>query len=90
MTFHYDRPNSEPPQSMLLVTPSEFTGSWKWDDVVNSLHDTLEMMQFRAIEPDQVDETNYAKFLPTTVATVTTYPVTMALNYVAKAFTDNN
>jgi len=84
MTFHYDRPNCEPPQSMLLVAPSEFTGKWKWDDVVNSLHDTLEMMKFRALEPDQVDQTNYAKFLPATVAAVTASPVTMALNYISK------
>lgn len=90
MTFHYDRPNCEPPQSMLLVTPSEFTGNWKWDDVVNSLHDTLDMMRFRAIEPDHIDGTDYAKFLPATVATVTTHPVTMALNFVAQAFIGND
>ena len=90
MTFHYDRPNSEPPQSMLLVTPSEFTGNWKWEDVVNSLHDTMEMIQYRAIEPDHIDQTNYAKFLPATVATVTTHPVTMALNYMAKKFEIND
>lgn len=86
MTFHYDRPNCEPPQSMLLLTPSEFTGEWQWEDVVNTLHDTLDMMQFRAIEPDHIDKTNYAKFLPATVATLTTHPVTMAINYVAQDF----
>lgn len=85
MTFHYDRPNCEPPQTLLLMTPSEFTGHWKWEDVVNTLHDTLEMAQIRAIEPDHIDETGYAKFLPATVASVTTQPVTMTLNYMVTA-----
>ncbi|MGQ1785142.1 hypothetical protein [Saccharicrinis sp. GN24d3] len=90
MTFHYDRPNCEPPQSLLLMTPAEFTGNWKWEDVVNSLHDMLEMAQFRAIEPDHIDETGYAKFLPATVASVTSRPVTMALNYMATAIFNND
>ncbi|SMO33322.1 hypothetical protein SAMN06265379_10197 [Saccharicrinis carchari] len=89
MTFHYDRPNCEPPQTMLLMTPSEFTGHWKWNDIVNTLHDTLEMAQIRAVEPDHIDETGYAKFLPATVASVTSRPVTMALNYLATAITIN-
>jgi hypothetical protein len=85
MTFHYDRPNSEPPQTLLLVTPSEFTGSWKWEDIVNTLRETLDLAKLRAIEPDHLDNTHYAQFLPTTVAAVTFYPVTIALNYFIQA-----
>ena len=32
VTFHYDRPNCEAPQTMLLVTPSQFRGAWVWND----------------------------------------------------------
>ena len=85
MTFHYDRPNSEPPQTLLLVTPSAFTGSWKWEDVVNTLEETLDLAKLRAVEPDHIDQTDYAQFLPATVAAVTTYPVTMILNYAMQA-----
>lgn len=81
MAFHYDRPNSEPAQTMLLVTPAAFTGKWKWTDIVKAMHETLGLAKLRAIEPDHVDKTAYAQFLPATVAAVTTYPVTMALNY---------
>jgi hypothetical protein len=87
MTFHYDRPNCEAPQSMLLVTPSSVTGEWEWQDVVASLHEGLEMARLRALEPDQIDQTDYARLLPATVATMTYYPVTMALNYAATAVT---
>ena len=81
MTFHYDRPNCEPPQTMLLVTPSEFTGAWTFNDVVAAMHEALELARLRALEPDLIDLTEYARFLPATVATMTVYPVTMALNY---------
>ena len=81
MTFHYDRPNSEPPQAMLLVTPAAFTGSWNWAEVVQTMHETLDLARMRAVEPDHIDRTRYAQFLPATVTAVTTYPVTMAMNY---------
>lgn len=89
LAFHYDRPNSEPAQAMLLVTPSAFTGSWSWGDVVQTLHDTLDLIRIRAVEPDQLDRTPFAQFLPATVSTITgpppvsaEMPVTMAASYV--------
>ena len=82
LTFHYDRPNPEPPQTLLLVTPSEFTGSWKWEDLVTTLHETLDLAKLRALEPDHIDQKPYAQLLPATIAAVTRYPVTMMLNYV--------
>jgi hypothetical protein len=81
MTFHYDRPNCEPPQTMLLVTPPAFTGAWSFDSVVAAMHEALEFARLRALEPDLIDQTDYARFLPATVAALTVYPVTMALNY---------
>ncbi|MGH8196272.1 MAG: hypothetical protein ACREQ8_18030 [Woeseiaceae bacterium] len=81
MTFHYDRPNCEPPQSMLLVTPPEFTGAWAFDNVVAAMHEALELARLRALEPDLIDQTDYTRFLPATVATITVFPVTMALNF---------
>ncbi|MEM1327693.1 MAG: hypothetical protein AAGI23_17150 [Bacteroidota bacterium] len=87
LTFQYDQPNAEPPQAMLLVTPAEMTGTWSWEDVVGALHETLDLAKIRAIEPDQVEQTAYAQFLPATVATVSRYPfILMSMNYVL----DNN
>jgi hypothetical protein len=80
LTFHYDRPNSEPPQTLLIVTPSEFKQSWQWKDIVDSLHETLDMAKKRAIEPGHIDTTDYARFLPALVSAVTVYPITAALN----------
>lgn len=81
LTFHYDRPNSEPPQSLLLALPADFTGSWRWDDLVDSVLETMDLARKRAIEPDQIDTTGYGRFLPAVISAVTLYPMTAALNF---------
>ncbi|SKB39550.1 hypothetical protein SAMN05660776_0938 [Salegentibacter holothuriorum] len=80
-TFHYDRPNSEPPQVMLLALPTEFTGSWKWEDLLNTVNDTLDQAKKRAVEPGDIDRTSYSRFLPATVSPVNVHPVSASLNY---------
>ncbi len=81
LAFHYDQPNSEPPQALLLATPGASTGAWSWSDLVQTLHETLDLARLRAIEPDQVDRSPYAQFLPATVTAVTRTPVTIAMSY---------
>lgn len=81
VTFHYDRPNSEPPQVILLAMPSEFTGSWQWNNLLDVVNDTLDQAKKRALEPQQIDKTVYARFLPATVSSVSKYPFTASLNY---------
>ena len=75
LTFHYDRPSTEPPQVMLLVTPPDLIGHWQWQDLIEALHETLEMAKRRAIEPEQVDDSAYARFLPATLMAATVYPI---------------
>lgn len=80
IAFHYDQPNSEPPQTMLLVTPPDFTGSWEWDNLLTALEETLEMAKKRAVEPAMLEKTRYAQFLPTTMMAVTLHWITVATN----------
>ncbi len=80
LAFHYDRPNSEPPQVMLLALPSRFTGAWQWQDLVDTVTETMDMAKRRAIEPDHLDTTAYARFLPAIVSAVTMHPITAAMN----------
>jgi hypothetical protein len=79
LSFHYDRPNAEAPQTMLLVTPAKLTGNWDWLDIVDALHDTLDTARLRAVEPYQIDQTLYARYLPPLVSPVTRYPITIAM-----------
>ena len=80
ITFHYDRPNSEAPQAMLLVTPSDFRGAWQWEDLVDALNETLDLAKRRAVEPVHVDQSAYAPFLPATIMAVTMKQLTISAN----------
>jgi hypothetical protein len=80
ITFHYDQPNTEPPQVMLLAVPPKLTGKWHWDDLVETIHETMQMAKKRAVEPAQIEATAYGQFLPTTMMAVTLYLITLSTN----------
>ena len=80
ITFHHDRSNCEAPQTMLLVTPSEFRGAWQWQDLVDALNETLDFAKRRAIEPRRIDQTAYAPLLPATIMVSQIAQLTIAAN----------
>jgi hypothetical protein len=80
VTFHYDRPDSQPPQTLLLALPAVLRGNWTWDDLVATLGETLDGARLRVVEPAQVDGSAYAQLLPSTVMAVTLYWITIATN----------
>jgi hypothetical protein len=91
LTFHYDRPNSEPPQVMLLAMSPQLNGNgWIWQDLVDILHETLLESKLRAVEPEQIDRTGYANLLPATISTITKHPISMMLNYVFNNLSPEN
>lgn len=81
LAFHYNRPNSEAPQAILLATPPAFRGQWRWEDLVATLHETLEFAKLRAVEPADLDSTALGPLLPAVLSAVTTYPITAMLNF---------
>lgn len=80
LTFHFDRPNSQPPQAMLLALPPVLRGNWVWDDLVAMLNQTLDDAKKRGVEPGQIDASNYAQLLPATLMAVTLYQITIGTN----------
>jgi hypothetical protein len=81
LAFHFDRPSSEPPQTWLLVVPPTPTGPWTWADIVDALHETLDAARLRAVEPDQLDDTAWARFLPAVVTATSLHPITIGVDY---------
>jgi hypothetical protein len=81
LAFHFDRPNSEPPQTWLLVTSPRMRGNWQWTDLTSALDEALELARLRAVEPAHVDTETYARFLPATTSAVTLYGISIAANY---------
>ncbi|HEX6685145.1 MAG TPA: hypothetical protein VF062_20310 [Candidatus Limnocylindrales bacterium] len=73
-----DRPGTQPPQSMLLVTPPVQTGTWRWDDLVAAVNETLDLARIRLVEPAHLEATPYVHLLPATTMTSTRHPITIS------------
>lgn len=83
ITFHFDRPNSEAPQTILVVTPATSSEVWQWDDLVGALNETLDLAKKRAVEPVFIDNTVYSRFLPATVMASTYYGISISTSLAA-------
>lgn len=78
VAFHYDQPNAMPPQSLLLAVTPELKGNWTWQDLMDTLNDTLDRAKCRAVEPDHIDDSAYAQFLPAIMTAFSNEPVTIS------------
>ncbi|GGU12249.1 hypothetical protein [Streptomyces lateritius] len=78
IALHYDNPDAEPPQAMLLVAPPAKTGTWSGDDLITAVGETLDLAKTRAVEPGHLDTTAYAHLLPATVMSATRRPITIS------------
>jgi hypothetical protein len=81
VVFHFDRPNSEPPQTLVLAVTPQVTGGWKWDDLLDTLNETLELAKKRAVEPDALARTGYSQLLPALMTAVTRHLTTISLDF---------
>ncbi len=80
ITFHYNEPNSEPPQTLLLVTPSHDGTNWDWEDLVGAMEETVKMTKQRGVEPSMIDSSKFGQFLPTTLMAVTSNLINISVN----------
>ncbi|MFC9293793.1 hypothetical protein ACFTWH_07035 [Streptomyces sp. NPDC057011] len=78
IAVHYDGPDSEPPQAMLLVTPPGTDGAWTTEDLLAAITDTFDLARTRAVEPAHLEDTAYAQLLPATVMSATRKPITVS------------
>ncbi|WP_037309321.1 hypothetical protein [Amycolatopsis orientalis] len=69
IALHYDGPDAEPPQSMLLVVPPvlEPDGNWTTDLLLEAIEETFDLAKTRAVEPDHLEGTVLGQFLPATM-----------------------
>jgi hypothetical protein len=67
VAFHFDRPNAEAPQALLLVTPASWSGKWEWEDVLGALDWALDLARLRAMEPEKIADPDLAQLLPAAV-----------------------
>jgi hypothetical protein len=74
IAIHYNQPNTEPPQCILLVVSPNVNGRWEWDDLVETITDTFDRAKRRAVEPDFLRTTAYAQLLPAVLSSFTSFP----------------
>lgn len=83
IAFQIDQSNGEAPQALLLVTPPDVRGNWQWDDIVDSLNETLDLAKKRAVEPTQLESTMLARFVPAVILATTLSGMTISANYLS-------
>jgi hypothetical protein len=74
IAIHYNQPNTEPPQCILLAVSPNVNGRWEWDDLVETITDTFDRAKRRAVEPDFLRTTPYAQLLPAVLSSFTSFP----------------
>ncbi|MGW3289607.1 hypothetical protein ACWDR3_33700 [Streptomyces sp. NPDC001002] len=83
VSFHYNKPDSEPPNVLLLLATPVVDGAWAWRDVVDGVREALEMARCRAIEPRHLSNSEFGSLLPATIMAHTFTPITIALDLTA-------
>lgn len=78
VAMQVDRPDSEPPQAMLLVSPPTRTGAWNNADLLAAVTETFALARQRAVEPAHLEDGAYAQLLPATLLSATTQPITIS------------
>lgn len=69
VTFHYNQPDTEPPQAMLLAISPVEGGSWHWDYLMGAVKDALDLSKKRLVTPSDIQAVNegVAQVLPAMV-----------------------
>ena len=82
ITFNFDQPNSAPPAAILLALTPELKGSWRWEDLVGTVLDTMERAKLRAVEPDMIDSlSGFGTLLPSILSEFHTSASGISLDY---------
>ena len=81
IAVHYNNPDSEPAQVCLLAVSPNETGAWSWDDLMDTVVETLDWAKKRAVDPDQLSKTLFAQVLPATYAAISGTDDSPTLDY---------
>lgn len=82
VAFHYDQPNTEPAQTLLLaVAPQAGSVGWSFADLLGTVNETLDLAKKRTVEPDALAFTHLATLLPALVAPVAQQEATFSLDF---------
>lgn len=81
VAMHYNEPNAEAPNTLIMAVTPEETGEWEWDDLMDTLNETLQMAKNRAVEPDQLQDELWGQTLPALLAAITSNDSAPSLDF---------
>jgi len=64
VAFHYDAPDARAPQALLLVVPPARVTSWRFEDLLLALDETLDLARSRLVENEHLSDEVYGQLLP--------------------------
>lgn len=64
IALHYESPQAQAPQAILVATPSRGSGNWTFDELLGALEQTVDLMKIRAVSNEYLD---VGQTLPMTV-----------------------
>ena len=66
VAFHFDTPSARAPQAVLLAVPPDGATAWTCDDIVETVHETLDWSRLRAVGPAELARAKQAfgQYLP--------------------------
>jgi hypothetical protein len=84
ISFNYNAPHSEPPQSLLLAVSQRKPNNnlrWTWEELVSCVEQSLTLSKIRAVGPDELRKTPLDALLPATLAAEASTPATISTSY---------
>lgn len=90
VAMHYNEPNAEAPNSLIMAVTPEITGQWKWDDLMDTLNETLSLAKKRAVEPDDIKKKIWGQALPALIAAISPNDSTASLDFARNVVDANN
>lgn len=84
IAFHYDAPNAEPPQALLLAVSQRARadqGRWSWEELVRCVDQSTTLAKMRAVGPDELRQTPLDTVLPATIAAEAATPATISTSF---------
>lgn len=91
IAFHYDAPNAEPPQALLLAVSArafDNNGRWRWRELVGCVEQAFDLARLRAVGSDELRTTPLDTVLPATMMAESAAPVTVSTSLFMLASTE--
>lgn len=80
ISMHYDQPNTEAPNGILLAMTSQENKGWEVEEIFDTVASTITLAKKRAVDPDIIKTSELSQFLPAVLAAINVKQSTPSLD----------